>query len=92
MVIDVVSTGSVDPERCLESHKITTMTLNEIRGRVPTSSFPFSPLYPSSTCSEIFVADLGQLILDSNRKRKLRGGIPDSNGNTVSAAKIFIPF
>lgn len=32
MVTDVVSTRFADSERCLESHKITTVTLNEIRG------------------------------------------------------------
>lgn len=32
MVTDVVSTRFADSERCLDSHKITTVTLNEIRG------------------------------------------------------------
>lgn len=55
MVIDVVSTGFVDPKRCLGSRKITAVTLNEIRGPGSHIFLPFrDPLenlfvWPAST-------------------------------------------
>lgn len=55
MVTDVVSTRFVDSERCLGSHKITTVTLNEIRGaRSPHLS---SLLRSKGKCSRLTYAN-----------------------------------
>lgn len=55
MVTDVVSTRFVDSERCLGSHKITTVTLNEIRGaRSPHLS---SLLWSKGKCSRLTYAN-----------------------------------
>lgn len=61
MVTDVVSTRFVDVGRCLESHKITSVTLSEIRG--PGSRIFLSFCDPG----QIFAPDLGQPILVLNR-------------------------
>lgn len=61
MVTDVVNTRFVDVGRCLESHKITTVTLSEIRG--PASRIFLFFCDPG----QIFALDLGQPILILNR-------------------------
>lgn len=58
MVTDVVSTRFADSERCLESHKITTVTLNEIR--VPASFFPLA------IQGKMLAPDLRQPIFEPN--------------------------
>lgn len=55
MVTDVVSTGFADSERCLDSHKITTVTLNEIRGA--RSSHLSSLLWSKGKCSRLTYAN-----------------------------------
>lgn len=55
MVTDVVSTGFADSERCLDSHKITTVTLNEIRGA--RSSHFSSLLWSKGKCSRLTYAN-----------------------------------
>lgn len=57
MVTDVVSTRFADSERCLESHKITTVTLNEIRG----ASF-----FPLAIQGKMLAPDLRQPIFEPN--------------------------
>lgn len=61
MVTNVVSTRFVDVERRLESYKITTVTLSEIRG--PGSRIFLSFCDPG----QMFAPDLGQPILILNR-------------------------
>lgn len=63
MVIDVVSTVSVDPEWCPESRKITAVTLNEIRG------FGSHIFHGVRVEGEIPALDLGQPIFIVKRER-----------------------
>lgn len=60
MVTDVVSTRFADSERCLESHKITTVTLNEIRVLYPASFFPLA------IQGKMLAPDLRQPIFEPN--------------------------